>query len=68
MKMLPNLKVILAMAEEHSSNKWRNLHGQLGMICEEAEYITFSHNVKCFTIPANPGPYLTTVDPDAALR
>ena len=28
---------------EDSNNKWRNLHRQLGMICEEAEYITFSH-------------------------
>ena len=37
-------------------------HGHVGMIIDEAEYITFSHNGKRFAVPMNPGPFPTTVD------
>jgi hypothetical protein len=37
-------------------------HGHVGMIIDEAEYITFSHNGERFAVPTNPGPFPTTVD------
>jgi hypothetical protein len=42
-------------------------HGHVGMVVEEAEYITFS-NAERFLVPTNPGPYPTTVDPDKIIR
>ncbi len=43
-------------------------HGQVGMVVEDAEYITFSRNAERFLVPINPGPYPTTVDPDKIIR
>ena len=43
-------------------------HGHVGMVVEEAEYITFSRNAERFLVPINPGPYPTTVDPDKIIR
>ena len=40
------------------------LHSHAGMICDDADFITFLHNEEHFSIPANPGPYPATVDPD----
>ncbi len=39
-------------------------HGYVGMVIEEAEYITFSRAGTQFLIPTNPGPYPATVDTD----
>eukprot|EP00804_Cyclotella_cryptica_P014213 CCRYP_005640-RA/>CCRYP_005640-RA protein AED:0.45 eAED:0.45 QI:0/-1/0/1/-1/1/1/0/161 len=41
-------------------------HGHLGMIVDEAEYITFSNSGAKFVPPMNPGAYLTTVDKNNA--
>eukprot|EP00804_Cyclotella_cryptica_P011328 CCRYP_016351-RA/>CCRYP_016351-RA protein AED:0.40 eAED:0.40 QI:0/0/0/1/1/1/3/0/287 len=43
-------------------------HGHIGMIIDDAEYCTFSNGNQPFSIPMNPGPYPTTVDPDPATR
>lgn len=43
-------------------------HGHIGMIIDDAEYRTFSTGNQPFTIPTNPGPYPTVVDPDPATR
>jgi len=43
-------------------------HGHVGMVVEEAEYITFSRNAVRFLVPINPEPYPTTVDPDKIIR
>ena len=43
-------------------------HGHIGMVVEEAKYITFSRNAERFLVPINPGPYPTTVDPDKIIR
>jgi hypothetical protein len=43
-------------------------HGHVGMVVNEAEYITFSKKGTKFLVPTNPGPYPTTVDPDKVIR
>ncbi|KAL7483205.1 hypothetical protein ACHAW6_008848 [Cyclotella cf. meneghiniana] len=43
-------------------------HGHVGMVVEQAEYITFSRGGAPFVIPTNPGPYPATVDADAVIR
>jgi len=43
-------------------------HGHVGMVVEEAEYITFSRNAERFLVPTNSGPYPTCVDPDKIIR
>jgi hypothetical protein len=43
-------------------------HGHVGMVVNEAEYITFSKNGTNFLVPTNPGPYPTGVDPDKVIR
>ena len=43
-------------------------HGHVGMVVEEAEYITFSKNAEKFLVPTNPGPYPNTVDPDKVIQ
>jgi hypothetical protein len=43
-------------------------HGHIGMVVDEAEYVTFSKNGAKFLVPTNPGPYPTTVDPDKVIR
>ncbi len=43
-------------------------HGHVGMVVNEAEYVTFSKNGTKFLVPANPGPYPTTVDPDKVIQ
>jgi hypothetical protein len=43
-------------------------HGHVGMVVEEAKYITFSRNAERFLVPKNPGPYPTSVDPDRIIR
>ena len=37
-------------------------HGHVGMVVDEAEYVTFSHGNARFVVPTNPGAYPTTVD------
>ena len=39
-------------------------HGHVGMVVEDAEYITFSRSGASFQVPTNPGPYPASVDPD----
>jgi hypothetical protein len=39
-------------------------HDHVGMVVEDAKYVTFSKNGTRFMVPMNPGPYPTTVDPD----
>ncbi len=43
-------------------------HGHVGMVVDNAEYVTFSKNGTRFMVPMNPGPYPTTVDPDKVIR
>ncbi|KAL7483043.1 hypothetical protein ACHAW6_008694, partial [Cyclotella cf. meneghiniana] len=43
-------------------------HGHVGLIIDDAEYTTFSHNAEHFIDPVNPGPYPTVVDNDAVVR
>ena len=43
-------------------------HGYIGIIVEEAEYITFSNGGERFVVPTNPGAYPATVDADAVIR
>jgi hypothetical protein len=43
-------------------------HGHIGMIIDEADYISFSHNAERFLTPTNPGPYPINVDADAAIH
>jgi hypothetical protein len=43
-------------------------HGHVGMVVEEAEYVTFSRNAERFLVPTNPGPYPTSVDSDKIIR
>ena len=40
-------------------------HGYVGIIVEEAEYITFSNGGERFVIPTNPGAYPATADANA---
>ena len=42
-------------------------HRHVGLIIDELEYITFSHNGKRFLDPTNPGPHPTVVDNDAVI-
>jgi hypothetical protein len=39
-------------------------HGHIGMVVNNAEYVTFSKNGTRFMVPTNPGPYPTTVAPN----
>ena len=43
-------------------------HGYIGMVIDEAEYITFSRSGTRFVVPMNPGPYPATVDTDKVIR
>ncbi len=43
-------------------------HGHVGMIIDEAEYITFSNGGARFIVPTNPGPYPASVDMDKVIR
>jgi len=43
-------------------------HGHVGMVVEEAEYVTFSRNAERILVPMNPGPYPTSVDTDKIIR
>ncbi len=43
-------------------------HGHVGMVIEEAEYITFSRALTQFLIPTNPGPYPATIDTDKLIH
>jgi hypothetical protein len=43
-------------------------HGHIGMVVEEAEYVTFPRNAERFLVPTNPGPYPTSIDPDKIIR
>jgi len=42
-------------------------HDHIGMVIDEAEYITFSRTGAKFVVPTNPGSYLTTVDADKVI-
>jgi hypothetical protein len=43
-------------------------HGHVGMVIDEAEYITFSRSGARLIVPTNPGAYPTTVDADEVIR
>jgi len=43
-------------------------HGHVGMVIDEAKYITFSNGGSRFLIPMNPGPYPTSIDMDKVIR
>jgi hypothetical protein len=43
-------------------------HGHIGMVVEEAKYITFSRNGDRFLAPTNPRPYPASVDQDKVIR
>ena len=43
-------------------------HGHVGMVVEDAEYITFSRSGASFQVPTNPGPYPAIVDQDKIIR
>jgi hypothetical protein len=43
-------------------------HGHMGMVVDEAEYITFSWNAAHFLVPVNPGPYPTVVNNDVVIH
>jgi hypothetical protein len=43
-------------------------HGHVGMVINEAEYITFSRSGTRLMVPTNPGAYPTTVDADKVIR
>ena len=42
-------------------------HGHVGMVIDEAEYITFSRSGARFVVPTNPGPYPASVDTDKVM-
>jgi hypothetical protein len=42
-------------------------HGHVGMVVNDAEYVTFSKNGTRFLVPTNPGPYPTTIDPEKVI-
>ena len=43
-------------------------HDHVGMVIDEAEYITFSRSGARLIVPTNPGAYPTTVDADKVIR
>ncbi len=43
-------------------------HGHVGMVIDDAEYVTFSNGGARFVVPTNPGPYPATVDTDKVIR
>jgi allophanate hydrolase subunit 2 len=43
-------------------------HGHVGLIIDEAEYVTFSRNGEKFVAPTNPGAYPASPDADAVVR
>jgi len=43
-------------------------HGHVGMVIDEAEYITFSGTDARFVVPTNPGSFPTTIDADKVIR
>ncbi|KAL7474084.1 hypothetical protein ACHAW6_000078 [Cyclotella cf. meneghiniana] len=43
-------------------------HGHVGMVIKRAEYVTFSQGGAPFVVPTNPGPYPSTIDPDAVIH
>jgi hypothetical protein len=43
-------------------------HGHIGMVVNEAEYITFSKSGAKFVVPTNPGPYPASVNTDKVIR
>eukprot|EP00804_Cyclotella_cryptica_P012319 CCRYP_020814-RA/>CCRYP_020814-RA protein AED:0.79 eAED:0.45 QI:0/0/0/0.5/1/1/2/0/161 len=51
-----------------SASEWGEEHGHVGMVIEQAEYITFSRGNAPFVVPTNPGPYPAVVDPDPIIR
>ncbi len=55
-------KELINAAGSVASQNGGGEHGHVGMVIEEAEYITFSRAGTQFLIPRNPGPYPATVD------
>jgi hypothetical protein len=43
-------------------------HGHIGMVVDNAEYITFSNGGARFPVSTNPGPYPTTIDLDKVIQ
>jgi hypothetical protein len=43
-------------------------HGHVGMVINNAEYITFSRTGARFVVPTNPGPYPASVDANKVIR
>ena len=51
-----------------TTQNWGGEHGHVGMVVEDADYITFSRNGDKFLVPTNPGPYPASVDTNAVVR
>jgi hypothetical protein len=58
------IKELTNAAGSASTQNGGGEHGHVGMIINDAEYITFSNGGARFVVPMNPGPYPTTVDSD----
>jgi len=43
-------------------------HGHVGMVIDEAEYITFSRSGARFVVPMNPGPYPASINTNKVIR
>ena len=43
-------------------------HGHIGMVIDEAEYVTFSRSDARCVVPTNPGLYPPSVDTDKVIR
>ena len=55
-----------AIATSISTTNGGELHGHIGLIVKETDYIIFSCNDECFIHPVNPSVYPTTVRPRPA--
>ena len=62
------VKELSAAAASIPTTNGGGQHGHVGLIIDDAEYTTFSHNGEHFLNPTNPGPYPTVVDNDAVVR
>ena len=62
------VKELSAAAASIPTTNGGGQHGHVGLIIDDAEYTTFSHNAEHFIDPVNPGPYPTVVDNDAVVR
>lgn len=59
---------LAAMAATIPTSNGGGLHGHVGMLIDEIEYITFSKDGTPFVAPDNPGIYPTNVSQDTVIR